>query len=337
MATKQKKIGTPRGLRVESLEDRRLMAGDVTAQLVNGTLTISEAPKHIGEASEVSVSKLSNGNIRVSSFKATTNGLSYVDFNPGSTVPNLKVNLGAGNDTLNVTGSLKFNAVDLIMNEISKASSTGSDNDIVNLNGLTTLGSLKISTGDGVDTVSIKQAHIGDGIGLTDVLDINTGKGADTVTLGDAISSLDVKGYAFIDTTSGRINGAVNLSELGDDRVSITSLSVTGSLNVETGGGNDTVEITGSYIGYRLNLVAGDGIDVAKMRDVTVQNAIIVDMGAGNDSLELHNVDTIYIPTSNTNTTDGSMQLDGGLGTDTLVVSLDCNSRLINRMNWEIL
>ena len=57
---------------MERLEDRRMMAGDVIASLdAAGTLIISEAVA--GEAQNVSVQQLANGNIRVAGFTTTAN------------------------------------------------------------------------------------------------------------------------------------------------------------------------------------------------------------------------------------------------------------------------
>jgi hypothetical protein len=333
---------------IEGLESRQLMAGDVTAQVVSGNLVINEAPGHVGAASNIAVTKLANGNLRVAGItspldanfngvKSLVNGKAFVDFAPIQggilATPSLKVNLGDGDDAVHILGNLTFENVDILMNRLATATR---DADLVNIRGMSTRGSLTINTGVGDDKVLLNEANIGDGIGSTDILTINTGKGSDTVRLGDSAHSMRVKGYVNLDTTSGPVNLAANLTELGDDQVSITSVIVDASLSVVLGGGNDKMDVLGSTIGYRMNLSAGDGIDTVKMRDVTAVNGLFASLGNGNDTLELYNVDTVYVPPANLTTTDGTMQLDGGAGFDTLIVSSDCNSRLINKLSWEV-
>src|SRR6185295_6369711 len=125
-----------RRLGVESLEDRRLMAGDVTAQVTNGTLFISEAAVARGQASDISVTRLENGDVRVSAGAKTgghVNGQAYVDFHKLST-PSLNVSLGDGADRLQVT-NMAFNKVDIAMGEVT---SIVGDNDVVTITGITT-------------------------------------------------------------------------------------------------------------------------------------------------------------------------------------------------------
>ena len=107
------------------------------------------------------------------------------------------------------------------------------------IKGLTTLNQLNITTGDGADTVKVTESRIGDGLGgiggASDQLKIVTGRGADTVTIGDLAHQMSVKGYVFIDTTSGPINLSVNQTELGDDKVAINLLTVDGSIDMNSG------------------------------------------------------------------------------------------------------
>ncbi|MBW8886060.1 MAG: hypothetical protein JF612_15080 [Planctomycetia bacterium] len=93
----------PTKLRVESLESRQMMAGDVTASLLGGNLYLTEAAGQAGQENSVIISQLPGGQIRVAGNAQITNGNvsshvnghAYQDFTvPGS----LFVNFGGGND-----------------------------------------------------------------------------------------------------------------------------------------------------------------------------------------------------------------------------------------------
>ncbi len=315
---------------MESLENRQLMAGDVTAELFNGKLMISESVNNPGQASDISITKLTNGDIRVSANTNTgghVNGQAYVDFRKLANTTNLSVNLGDGNDRLQMLGKLAFNQVDISM---GRATSISGDADTVVIQGLTTLNQLNITTGDGVDNVKVRQARIGDGLGgiggASDQLSIITGKGADIVNIGDLSSQMNIKGYLFVDTTSGPINLARNQTELGDDKVSINLLDVDGSADINMGGGQDTLDMLAVNTGQRILMGMGDGNDTVKMRDSVARNGLVARMGSGNDTLHLNNVDTLY----------ANMDLDGGVGYDTLIRSYDSTTPSFMAYNWEL-
>ncbi len=305
-----------RRLRVESLEDRRLMANDITAQLANGSLNIQESGVVSGGASDISITRLANGYIRVSANPASggkVNGQAFVDFAAKS--PNLSVNLGDGADKLRIE-NVSFNKVDINM---GKTNSIVGDNDDLTINGLTTRGSLKITTADGNDKVNILRSTIGNGLldqgeSEADILSILGGKGSDSVSIGDLTNLSTINGTLHINTTSDRltaIDGTPNQTELGDDSVAITNVNVTDDLMAWLGGGTNTLDMVGVSVGDYISMYGGGGQDVARLRDVNARNAFYARMGAGNDTLGLDNVRT-QAPNS-------IMYLDGGIGTDKLI------------------
>lgn len=303
-----------RRLKLESLEDRRLMANDVTAQLTNGSLNISEAGVS-GGASDVSIIRLANGNIRVSTNPATggkVNGQAFVDF--AANTPSLNVNLGDGADKLKID-NVSFNKVDINM---GKTNSIVGDNDNITINGMTTRGYLKITSADGNDVVKILKSTIGNGLldqgeGEADALSVVSGKGADTVIIGDLANLSTVNGTLHVNTTSDRLtaaDGTPNQTELGDDVVAISNVNVTDDLMAWLGGGSNTLDMVGVAIGDIFSMYGGAGQDIARMRDVNARNGFFARMGAGNDTLNLDNVRTLAA--------NSVMTLDGGTGTDKL-------------------
>ncbi len=304
------------------------MAADISAEFFNGTLSIKETTTQ-GSVNEVSIFRLANGDVRVSANPAAgghVNGRDFVDFRFANSIPNLKVSLGDGNDRLQVTGNLVFKQVDIAMGSMN--SITG-DNDFVEIKGITTRDQLNITTGADNDVVRVTGSRIGDGFvsgssGAVDGLSIVTGKGSDQVTVGDLGQYMSVKGSMLIDTTSGRVNGVPNESELGNDRVALNLIDVMNEVELSLGGGNDQLDMLAVNSGNYLNLYAGAGVDVANLRDVSARRGIFARMGDGDDTLNLNRV-----------VSGADMKLDGGLGRDTLVKSLD--SRGLNNYlsGWE--
>jgi hypothetical protein len=84
----------------------------------------------------------------------------------------------------------------------------------------------------------------------------------------------------------------------GDDDVFVVGVQIGGGLTVDLGDGADVLEIYGSSIGGDLKVSAGIGADTVSVGlfngpggrvegAVTVRRATTIDLGAGNDFLEL--------------------------------------------------
>lgn len=143
-----------------------------------------------------------------------------------------------------------------------------------------------IITAGGDDTV---EAYSMDGF-------ISTGDGNDTVNL---ISS-DIGGNT-IDTGNG--NDVVHVTSLTDERMDFEEY-----LNIKTGEGDDTINISGYIEGGHVNIEAGDGDDVAKIQ--TIPTLSVVDMGDGDDSIEI------------TDASVAGATLLGGSGNDTFLLKV---------------
>ena len=263
----------------EQLEVRQLLTGDVTAVLQNNILTINEAPGHVGEASSIQISQLANGKIRVAAYGFNTpvskvNGNPSADFTPAAGTPlSVVTNLGGGNDRLVIANNTKLNAATL------NVGSTGNDIDVVDIKGLTTKGSLTINTGADVDTVNMDNFHIGDGIG-TDDLTINTGKGRDTLNIGTLNNWSEVKGSFKAYTYEA--------ADRETDVVNVNLLTVTKNIELYTGNGEDTVNMLATTAGLDIKITTGDDLDKVTIRETQALDEFFVDLGAGDDSLDLN-------------------------------------------------
>src|SRR5689334_21920221 len=98
-----RKRNTGRRCLFESLESRQMMAGDVTAQIANGNLTIK------GDASNNNIAvAIAAGTVTITSADTMVNGASATGgvALAGTLTGNVKVNLKGGTDTLTLTGPL---------------------------------------------------------------------------------------------------------------------------------------------------------------------------------------------------------------------------------------
>lgn len=287
-----------RRLNLEGLEPRQMLAGDVAAVMSGSTLNITEKAGHVGEASYVAISQLSNGMIRIDgrdtahSTSNPVNGFSYQDFPVPAGGLSIALNLGGGSDTVRVMPGTHLADVTLNLG------GPGIDIDTVDVNGLTTTGKLSISTGAGVDNVFVQNSNIGDGVGVDD-LTIDTGAGFDYVQLGNTSFYQTVKGSVWINTCT-------TANEADTDYVVVDLTTARDFLSVSTGAGDDNVTMLADVAGKDMVVNAGDGNDTATLRDCTAIDHFYMLMGNGDDVLDMQNLRA------------ATLYADGGAGNDQL-------------------
>jgi hypothetical protein len=318
-----------RKLRMEQVEDRRLMAvtgtigsvgnlpvsqdmGDVADYVQNGNLYVNEAATHLNSANGVAITQVSPGHIRVAGTAAAANGVAsvvngqaYQDF---AVTGNLYVNLGGGGDSVQI-GAETFNGLNIpSFNEIHidtsapqpvvsskvKATTTTAlnipDNDFVAVLGAHTLGDMTINTGAGDDNISVENAVIGDGAAARDLI-INSGAGSDLVSL----TGVQVRRNLDIQTYSAVTENDVDVLYL--NLGSSAPVVVGGCTSIRMGGGNDHIFATDPTV---FDLFA---------HSVSLQShgSVTIDTGAGDDTAFLRNIRT-----------DSDISINMGAGTDTL-------------------
>jgi hypothetical protein len=160
---------------------------------------------------------------------------------------------------------------------------------------LVTHGTFKVDTGAGNDTVLMRAAMLGDStsddVAFDDVT-INTGAGADTVTLFKVSvgTTLDIQTFT---------------SALENDR--------------------DVISLKNTYTFRDMNLRTGGGADEAVFDGTAAYRFVNVDLGAGDDSLDLR--DYVFGLLGST--------LNGGDGFDTLKITSNSLVNNSTRINWE--
>jgi hypothetical protein len=176
---------------VESMELRRMLAGNVTATIVGSDLVIRGDNK----SNQIVLATHADSTTTVAPAPGTTvNGNGTATFDG---FPNVLVNMGNGDDSVTLVDMFQSasivtgNGSDTVIGAIDVFPpnvffdlniDTGNGNDLVHLGGFTgVFNDLNINTGNGDDVVEVVDATAVEGNHLS----INTGNGADFVRLDD--------------------------------------------------------------------------------------------------------------------------------------------------------
>jgi hypothetical protein len=153
---------------LESLESRRLLAGNVTAVFDAATNTF--VIKGDNQSNDILFAPGSDQAYTITGRHGTTvNGHASVDLPGAGGTKTLVVDMGNGDDVVEMAG-YSFTRASIV---------TGNGNDSVSTNGEIFSKGLDIDTGNGNDTVKLVGTLIADGD-----LNIKTGNGDDSVALG---------------------------------------------------------------------------------------------------------------------------------------------------------
>jgi len=300
-------------MRFEGLETREMLAGDVAVHISGSTIDLNEVASQVGAANYITVSQLSNGNIRIDGVGHNLiDGAAFKDFIVPAGGPSIVADFGGGNDHVRILPGTHLASLNVDL---------GADVDTVDINGLTTTGAVQISTGAGVDNVFVQNSKIGDGIGQDD-LTINTGAGIDYVKVGSFDNYQEIKG-------SLRITTFASASENEIDRVEVDLTTVRDYVQVTTGAGDDVVSMTAVTAGQQAVIQTMDGNDTVNLRDCTAIDHFYLLLGAGDDTLNTH----LYVD-AGTGYDRLNHYYDGPVGNTTYVGFEEINGvKLFNKFN----
>ena len=204
---------------LEGLEGRRLQAGNVTASIVNGDLRI------IGDNLSNQVVVIEDaGRYRVRGLNNTKINSAAADlfFSQEQLTRDLRVDMKGGNDIF-----------------------------LLVLNGIQVPRDVKVSGGDGNDTVGFDQVNVGND------LTIDMGRGNDVVNLENTLVGDDMT----IDTGADR------------DRVRLANVQVQDRLDIDLGSGNADLLQLEQVSATRARLRGGSGnADELRRTDVTIDD-----------------------------------------------------------------
>lgn len=307
--------------RLESLETRLPLAGNVAAAVVATNLNIQ------GDVldNQIKIRHLGGNFYQVVGLGGTTiNGMASQVF--GGVTGNIQASMSRGNDVV------------LIDEAFSSPGNLGLDmgdgHDLVHLLGPTAgairiNGSLNLSTGHGHDEVRLH------GVTVRGDTMIDSGLENDTV----GAYQLQVGGHLGI------------LTRAGDDFVSLNRTVVRGATRIATDDGNDQLHIGGSHFVGSFSALTGNGHDRFRLVDTAFGDFFLFHAGEGNDrvdvfgkvmfqqpaTLSLGGGDDIAVVDAAASIDNAAnLTWDGGLGFDTLVDAPGnyTNPALVARVNF---
>jgi hypothetical protein len=181
--------GLGRSLRFEQLEDRNLLAGNVTAAVAGGTLNIvGDNSANVLQLTQVGTNRWQvlgagtkvNGSYSAKTFSGVTN--IAADLNGGS--DSILVYNGALNGTLGIVTDGGNDAVTLSnVRAAAVGVSTGDGHDSLSF-AKVTAPVVQVATGNGNDSVSLVR------VGSRTSVEVSTGSGTDSITLNDVGNDL---------------------------------------------------------------------------------------------------------------------------------------------------
>jgi hypothetical protein len=227
-------------------------------EVVGGQLIITGIV--IGET--VSVTGVGTG---TGVFQIVTGRLSY----NVAGISDILIDLQGGHDTLTMNNTYVSGAIDMRMGD-------GNDTVLLGQQAVVSTGTeLRVDLGAGNDTVDGKQLYIG-----TNQI-INGGDGDD---------SLIFAGFASPQFTLGTSAGgnATWMGGNGNDLVHVRYSFIAGHWSVDSGAGDDSVDVFGSAVSGHVSLLGSAGSDLLRNSTNFFDASVYMDGGEGLDVLELN-------------------------------------------------
>lgn len=290
-----------RGTRIERLEARQMMAGDVLVNVVEGNLIVegdaqgNQVAITAGpEPGSYLVRGLDGTNIVRPAADVASPAIEVV---VKGVTGGARIALGAGDDRLALANASFRGGVSIRMGEgndgvaigLRPVVEAGSETPAPSPGSVRIGGPLNISTGEGNDRVHLDQAGIGG------PLNIETGGGNDAVRLGhQSPPPVELAADTGVDSKPEivpalRVMQAVNVNlGTGNDEFNADAVKTDQGMNVNAGEGSDALHIDQLWSSGPLTLIGGpgdgaDNIDLAHARAAMA----FINTGAGNDRVRI--------------------------------------------------
>lgn len=290
-----------RGTRIERLEARQLMAGDVFVNVVEGNLIVegdaqgNQVAITAGpEPGSYLIRGLDGTNIVRPAAEVSTPANEVV---VKGVTGGARIALGAGDDRLVLANASFRGGVAIRMGEgndgvaigLRPTVEAGSETPAPLPGSVRIGGPLSISTGEGNDRVHVDQVSIGG------PLNIETGGGNDAVRLGhqspppvELVTDAEADAKPEV-VPALRVMQAINVNlGVGNDEFNADAVKTDQGMNVNAGEGSDALRIDQLWSGGPLTLIGGpgdgaDNIDLAHARAAMA----FINTGAGNDHVRI--------------------------------------------------
>lgn len=291
-----------RGTRIERLESRQMMAGDVFVNVVDGNLIVEGD----AEGNQVAITAgpepgsylvrgLDGTNVVRPAAEVSTpvNEVVVKGVTGGA-----RIALGAGDDRLVLANASFQGGVSIRMGEgndgvaigLRPVVEAGSETPTPAPGSVRIGGPLNIGTGEGNDRVHVDQAGIGG------PLNIETGGGNDAVRLGHQSPTTAELTADAVETDAKpeiapalRVMRAIHINlGAGNDEFNADAVSAAQGMNVNAGEGSDALHLDHVWSSGPLTLIGGpgDGADTIELAHARAAVALI-NTGAGNDRVRI--------------------------------------------------
>ncbi len=342
--------------RMELLEDRRLMAGNVAVSLAIDP----SGPDHLIITGDNNANQIEIAETAYTYVITPQDGTRINNMAPGQAYHQIKshvtgdisINLGGGNDVLTVTGITTAN--DLVAD-------LGSGDDDAVITDSTFKDDLKVFGGAGADLVRIDGVTVGGhGVNsgyndlLVDLGENTTASSSDEVWISDTdvMRDLDLRlgnsaiktarveagstvgrdlsissgvGAAFVDLIRSEVARDVTINTgQSNDFLTLDRMDVGRNLAINAGSGNNDVTLSGSTVDGNLGLNTGGGYDEVWLSETAINGrSNYPTLGGGNDTLDIRS------------TSARALNLDGGAGVDTLTIRDLALIGVLNEVSFE--
>jgi hypothetical protein len=309
---KSHKTSKSRTLSFQPLEDRSLMAGNVTAAVQNHALVINGD----NQGNAIEIQQVGDGQFKIFAIDGSTkiNGQTTAQTFSGVT-GDFKINLKGGSDTLSIDNAAHTVPVMTLPGNLNVDLGSG-DFDFVALTNASVRGSVSITGGSGDKNLDFGYSHIGDPT-------FNAGKNDLAVNL-NGNSTVDMT-YV---TVERDLTVKSNLNNSNRTFMMLLDGTVGRNTLLQTGKGDDSISTDEYYFGQKLQILTGDGNDkvvlggydtnyIGTIYSPTAVGAdqVYVDLGKGNDILAIGGKGSVLGGGVNTN----SATYLGGDGVDQVI------------------
>ena len=237
------------------LESRMLLAGNVTAQLVNGDLHLTGD----SAANDIKVTKTSAGVI--------------VQGKSGTTINGVATDFVAYATSVTTTGDI--------------VASLGGGDDKIQIDNLTLDGNLTVVGGEGKDSLGLTQSTIHGSVIFVGAGGDDTFYAESSTIDGSVVADMG-EGNDLVGFTSTRVKKNLDVTGgRGNDRVNLDGATIDNWLLASMGKGNDDIRLANGTTTNHVRLMTGGGEDLVQIDASHTTGSFFADLGRGNDSVSL--------------------------------------------------
>jgi hypothetical protein len=276
---------THRKLGFQQLENRLTMAGNVIASVASHSLYLTGDSR----ANNLEIIQVGNGQYQVTGKDGTTiNGQPQKTFS--GVTADLIVNLNGGNDTLKIGYYAENVTVPTTIFNRDVKVNLGSGDDQLYIYHTNINDDVTINAGSGADQVYLRYSRVG-------FANMDSGINDCTINMGNNPAAghqdfVDIRQTSFghdLTITSAGSAPAIDSTHFLDTQIYMDSVYVVRNMTIQTGNGEDLLEIESADVNGLMKVLTGGGDDDFDLF-YTFADDLTIGLGDGNDNLYLTGV-----------------------------------------------